>query len=164
VADPVGEGHLARVRAIVRRGIGRGAIRVIRGLGSGIRTIPTTVDRFFLAREPASLLCPVSIRPSTARASAHRKEGAMKTNDVLARRLHAVRLETYGAHGGPLLAEDLGIPTRTWLRYKSGAPMPGLVLRHFIEVTGVEPHWLLTGEGRRYRDRTQLSTTGRTGV
>ena len=88
----------------------------------------------------------------------------MKTNDVLARRLHVVRLDRYGDHGMPLLAEDLGIPTRTWLRYESGAPLPGLVLLRFIEVTGVEPQWLLTGEGRRYRDRTQLSTTGRTGV
>jgi hypothetical protein len=57
----------------------------------------------------------------------------------------------YGEHGGPLLAEDLGIPTRTWARYESGAPIPGLVLLRFIEVAGVEPQWLLTGEGRRYR-------------
>ena len=88
----------------------------------------------------------------------------MKMNDDLARRLHAVRLDRHGAQGGPLLAEDLGIPTRTWLRYESGGPMPGLVLLRFIEVTGVEPHWLLTGDGRRYRDRSQLSPTGRTGV
>jgi hypothetical protein len=88
----------------------------------------------------------------------------MDVNDDLARRLHAVRLDRYGAHGGPLLAEDLGIPTRTWLRYESGVRMPGLVLLRFIEVTDVEPHWLLTGEGRRYRDRSQISTTGRSGV
>jgi hypothetical protein len=88
----------------------------------------------------------------------------MKQPDDLARRLHEVRLDRYGAHGGPLLAEDLGIPTRTWLRYESGGPMPGLVLRRFIEVTDVEPHWLLTGEGPRYRDRSQISATGRTGV
>ena len=75
----------------------------------------------------------------------------MRVNDVLARRLHAVRLDLYGAHGGPLLAEHLGIPTRTLLRYESGARLRGLVLLRFIEVTGVEPHWLLTGEGRRYR-------------
>ena len=75
----------------------------------------------------------------------------MEFNRVLARRLHAVRLDRYGDHGGPLLAEDLGISTRTWVRYESGAPMPGLVLLHFIVVTDVEPHWLLTGEGRRYR-------------
>ena len=76
-------------------------------------------------------------------------------NDVLARRLHAVRLDLYGAHGGPLLAEHLGIPTRTWLRYESGARLRGLVLLRFIEVTGVEPHWLMTGEGPRYRDRSR---------
>jgi hypothetical protein len=164
VADPPGEGHLAGVRAIVRPEIARGRIRIILGVGGGIRTIPTAVDRWFVALEPASPPCPVSIRPSTVCTSAHREERAMKRNDVLARRLHAVRLDLYGAHGGPLLAEDLGIPTRTWVRYESGGPLPGLVLLRFIEITDVEPHWLLTGEGRRYRDRSPISTTGRTGV
>jgi hypothetical protein len=75
----------------------------------------------------------------------------MKPSYVLARRLRAVRLDKYGEHGGPLLAEGLGIPTRTWARYESGAPIPGLVLLRFIEVAGIETRWLLTGEGRRYR-------------
>jgi hypothetical protein len=79
----------------------------------------------------------------------------MRLSDVLARRLCVVRLDMYGEHGGPLLAEALSIPTRTWVRYESGAPIPGLVLLRFIEVVGVEPHWLLTGEGRRYRIRSQ---------
>src|SRR5262245_55840369 len=83
---------------------------------------------------------------------AHRKERAMRLSDVLAGRLRAVRLDLYGEHGGPLLAETLGIPTCNWVRYESGAPMPGQVLLRFIAVAGVEPQWLLTGEGRRYRD------------
>jgi hypothetical protein len=41
------------------------------------------------------------------------KESAMNLRDVLPRRLRAVRLDLYGEHGGPLLAEDLRIPTRT---------------------------------------------------
>jgi hypothetical protein len=76
----------------------------------------------------------------------------MKLSDVLAHRLRAVRLDRYGEHGGPLLAEALGIPVRTWVRYESGAPIPGLVLLRFIAVASVEPRWLLTGKGRRYRD------------
>jgi len=75
----------------------------------------------------------------------------MKPNRFLARRLRAVRLDKYGEHGGPVLAESLGIPTRTWVHYESGAPIPGLVLLRFIEVAGIEPRWLLTGEGQRYR-------------
>jgi hypothetical protein len=75
----------------------------------------------------------------------------MRLSDVLAHRLRAVRLDRYGEHGGPLLAEALKIPTRTWVRYESGAPLPGLVLLRFIELAGVEPRWLLTGDGPMYR-------------
>jgi hypothetical protein len=81
----------------------------------------------------------------------------MKLSDVLAHRLRAVRLDMYGEHGGPLLAEALGIPVRTWVRYESGAPIPGLVLLRFIAVAGVEPLWLLTGEGQRYRDGSRVA-------
>jgi hypothetical protein len=75
----------------------------------------------------------------------------MRLSAVLAHRLLSVRLDRYGEHGGPLLAEALGIPTRAWVRYESGAPIPGPVLLRFIEVARVELQWLLTGEGRRYR-------------
>jgi hypothetical protein len=75
----------------------------------------------------------------------------MKPSDVLASRLRAVRLDMYGEHGAPLLAEALGIPFRTWVRYESGTPVPSLVLLRFVEVASVEPLWLLTGEGERYR-------------
>jgi hypothetical protein len=79
----------------------------------------------------------------------------MNLSGVLPDRLRAVRLDLYGEHGGPLLAESLGIPTRTWVRYESGVPIPGLVLLRFIETTGIEPRWLLTGEGQRYRATPQ---------
>jgi hypothetical protein len=75
----------------------------------------------------------------------------MKPSDALAGRLRTVRLDRYGEHGGPLLAEALGIPVRTWIRYESGATIPGLVLLRFIELANIEPQWLLTGEGQRYR-------------
>jgi hypothetical protein len=70
-------------------------------------------------------------------------------SDALARRLREVRLEMYGENGGPLLAEALGLPARTWAHYESGVTIPGLVLLRFIDATGVEPSWLLNGEGRR---------------
>jgi hypothetical protein len=83
------------------------------------------------------------------------KESAMKLSAVLARRLQMVRLEIYGEHGGPLLAEALGVPARNWVRYESGATVPGMVLLRFIEIVGVEPRWLLTGDGERYRVRAK---------
>jgi hypothetical protein len=73
----------------------------------------------------------------------------MNMREVLAHRLREVRLAMYGENGAPLLAEALAIPTRTWANYESGVNIPGYVLLRFIAVTGVEPHWLLTGEGQR---------------
>lgn len=61
---------------------------------------------------------------------------------ALARRLYEVRLEVYGEEGGPLLARSLGLPERTWAHYESGVSIPGMILLRFIDVTGVEPHWL----------------------
>jgi hypothetical protein len=75
----------------------------------------------------------------------------MTNNDVLAARLRELRLKLYGEHGGPLLAETLDLPARTWAHYESGITIPGSVLLRFLAVSGVEPHWLLTGEGRKYR-------------
>ena len=75
----------------------------------------------------------------------------MKANGILARRLREVRLEMYGEHGGPLMAEALGLTFQTWSNYESGVTMHGLVLFRFIELKGVEHHWLLTGEGQKVR-------------
>jgi hypothetical protein len=75
----------------------------------------------------------------------------MRLSDVLARRLREVRLDMYGENGGPMLAEALGLPDRTWMNYEQGVTIPALVLLLFMEMVGVEAHWLLTGEGRKYR-------------
>lgn len=69
---------------------------------------------------------------------------------VIAGRVRAIRDELYGEDGGPRLAEALGLPFRTWSNYEAGVTIPGEVLLSFIEITGVSPHWLLTGEGHRY--------------
>jgi hypothetical protein len=66
-------------------------------------------------------------------------------------RLIQVRQERYGSAGAPLLAMTLGLPLRTWLNYEAGVTIPGEVLLRFIETARVDAHWLLTGEGPKWR-------------
>ena len=46
--------------------------------------------------------------------------------------------------------DALGLPARTWLNYEGGVTMPATVLLSFLDLTGADPHWLLTGQGLRY--------------
>jgi hypothetical protein len=71
-------------------------------------------------------------------------------NRTLARRVRKVRQELYGRNGKAALAHALGIPEQTWSNYESGVALPAAVLLELIELTGVDPHWLLSGEGERY--------------
>jgi hypothetical protein len=75
----------------------------------------------------------------------------MKSNlrTKLANRIREIRHQRYGEHGLPALAKALNVPTRTWLNYEQGVTMPADVLLRFLEVSGTDPHWLLTGEGHR---------------
>ncbi len=75
----------------------------------------------------------------------------LRPSEFLALRLSQVRREVFGEHGAPLVAEALQVPCRSWLNYEAGVTIPGLALLRFIELTGAEPHWLLTGEGDQYR-------------
>ncbi len=70
--------------------------------------------------------------------------------DGLCRRVRQIRVELYGENGGPMLAEALQLPFRTWTNYESGIVMPALVMLRFIMLTGACPHWLLTGEAPQY--------------
>ena len=72
---------------------------------------------------------------------------------ILACRIVEVRRELYGEHGGPLLAKALDLPFRTWANYEAGVIMPGHVMLGFLEVTGVNPRWLLDGESDKYLNR-----------
>jgi hypothetical protein len=54
----------------------------------------------------------------------------------------------YGEHGVSVLATELGLPVRTWLNYEAGIMLPATAILRFIEVTGVTPRWLLSGEVR----------------
>ena len=62
-------------------------------------------------------------------------------------RLALLRAELYGDRGAPALARQLGIPVRTWYNYEGGITVPGEILLKLIELTSVEPSWLLSGEG-----------------
>jgi len=66
-------------------------------------------------------------------------------------RLREVRNEIFGEHGGPELARRLNLPARTWYNYETGVTVPAEVLLSFIDQTGTNPHWLLNGEGPKYR-------------
>jgi hypothetical protein len=65
-------------------------------------------------------------------------------------RLREIRQEMFGENGGPILAEQLGLPIRTWVGFETGRTIPALAILRFIELTHVNPHWLLTGLGDKY--------------
>jgi len=71
----------------------------------------------------------------------------------LAERVREIRIALYGLNGGPLLSEALKIPFRTLLNYETGCTIPAHTILRLIEVTGADPHWLLTGDGERFLER-----------
>jgi hypothetical protein len=73
----------------------------------------------------------------------------VQSKHALAERIMALRMDLFGARGGPELARRLGIPVRTWYNYEGGITVPGEILLKIIEVTTVNPMWLLHGTGRR---------------
>jgi Peptidase S24-like len=76
---------------------------------------------------------------------------SVRTKLDLAERLATLRLDLYGERGGPEMARRLGIPVRTWYNYEGGVTVPAEVILKIIELTSVEPGWLLRGEGPRLR-------------
>ena len=69
----------------------------------------------------------------------------------LAVRFREIRVALYGENGGPLLAEALRkCSFRTLHNYESGCTIPAESILHFIQLTHVDPHWLLTGEGSQF--------------
>ncbi len=75
----------------------------------------------------------------------------------ISRRLREVRQELFGEHGGPELARRLSLPARTWYNYETGVTVPAEVLLAFIDQTGANPIWLLTGEGQHLRRESDAS-------
>lgn len=79
-------------------------------------------------------------RPETVQVKCH-----------LSERLRDIRMELYGDRGGSEMARRLGVPIRTWYNYESGVTVPAEVLLRFMELTSVEPLWLLHGRGPKFR-------------
>ncbi len=74
-----------------------------------------------------------------------------ENSDRLASRVREIRLDKFGGEGIANLSRAMNIPARTWEHFENGVMIPGWIILQFIEITGVEPHWLLTGKGERYR-------------
>jgi hypothetical protein len=68
----------------------------------------------------------------------------------LSRRLREIRQELFGDSGGPELARRLNLPARTWYNYETGVTVPAEILLRFIELTGANPMYLITGEGPHF--------------
>jgi hypothetical protein len=73
----------------------------------------------------------------------------MTRNAVIAERVREIREELYGESGIEILARGLRLPPQTWINYERGVVMPANVVLEFLELTGADAHWLLTGEGER---------------
>jgi hypothetical protein len=69
----------------------------------------------------------------------------------LSERLRTVRLERYGSVALAQLTREIGVGLNTWLGFEDGARMPANILLHFVELTRVEPLWLLHGLGPKYQ-------------
>jgi hypothetical protein len=113
---------------------------------------------------PTGATKPRAVPPSRPEASApkggarpksapSRREGAIGVMAEISRRLREVRQELFGEQGGPELARRLNLPARTWYNYETGVSVPAEVLLAFVEQTGADPWWVLSGEGAKYRRR-----------
>lgn len=84
---------------------------------------------------------------------------SLRAKYALAERLSTLRAELFGDRGGPELARRLGLPVRTWYNYESGVTVSAEVILRIIELTSVEPMWLLHGKGPRFRNHSADSRT-----
>jgi hypothetical protein len=71
---------------------------------------------------------------------------------ALAERLREIRSDCCGEHGTDFVARAIGAPPQTWQNYEASAVIPGVAILKFIDLTTVNPHWLLTGHGPKYLD------------
>ncbi|WP_435005288.1 S24 family peptidase [Tundrisphaera lichenicola] len=85
---------------------------------------------------------------------------SIRVKQGLSDRLRCLRTEFYGERGGPDLARTLGIPVRTWYNYENGVTVPAEIILRIVELTSVEPTWLLRGEGPKLRTRPSHPTGG----
>jgi hypothetical protein len=62
-------------------------------------------------------------------------------------RVRAIRQERFGQDVASL-AEELNVPTRTWLNYEEGVTMPGVTMLGFLVTCEADPFWVLNGRQR----------------
>lgn len=74
----------------------------------------------------------------------------VRVKSTLSQRLKQVRTMLHGERGGPEMARRLNLPIRTWYNYESGVTVPAEVVLKFVELTGVDPMWLLRGQGEPF--------------
>ncbi len=82
---------------------------------------------------------------------------------TFAQRIREIRVDLYGEQGAPVLAAALHLPTQTWLNFEAGCTIPAQVILRLIDLTSVNPHWLLTGEGEKFLDDAPDPTRARPG-
>ena len=105
-----------------------------------------------LRKDVVRALCLVQrIQGNHAVATTKHRPWWADTKGALAGRLCQIRIELFGENGLEELAASLGIPAPTWQTYESGTIVPAEVLLALVDLTGVEPDWLLHGRGPWFR-------------
>jgi|GEM_PF-2793638 len=70
----------------------------------------------------------------------------------LGNRIRTIRAEVFGNQPLEDVAECMGVGLNDWMIYEAvGEGIPAQTLLRFIERTGANPLWLLTGEGTKFR-------------
>ena len=82
---------------------------------------------------------------------------SVRLKHSLSERLRELRTEFFGERGGPDMARTLGILVRTWYNYESGVTVPAEIILQVVELTSVEPVWLLRGEGPKFRPNGSIA-------
>jgi hypothetical protein len=72
---------------------------------------------------------------------------------AIAKRMSSLRAEMFGERGRATMARRLGLPLRTWYNYEKGTAIPAEVVLSVIELTSVEPAWLLRERGPKYNSQ-----------
>ena len=83
----------------------------------------------------------------------HRSSSEILSNPkaALAERLRLIRLEFFADEGPAGLASMLRLSCSSWSNYENGVTIPDEILLQFLELTGVNPLWLLHGFGEKFR-------------